>query len=256
MIDNRELRDHLLHAIDLAAAREWDAAKSVVEPMDNAIADRLFLLVSSLEEREAARMRQLATVRHEIGNSLSIARANLEGIVDGLLTASPQRLVGLIRALETASDMLDSLRHVPTEDDHAVINVQAFDARELVAIRINALQSMAAAKNVTLTYLNSCDTSGLRTFRGDPALIGHVIDEALSSAIRLTAPGGGIGVECTLLDHQLELRIKNHHPRAELAAIKRLVASIGGEAFIETKDGEKQTVLVIDFPVQDGSLQP
>ncbi|HET9029894.1 MAG TPA: hypothetical protein VFN49_06925 [Candidatus Aquilonibacter sp.] len=250
MIEDRELRERLLHAIDLAAAREWEEAKALVEPMGNAVSDRLFLLLSSLEEREEARNRQLAVVRHEIGNSLSIARANLEGIIDGLLTATPQRLIGLVRALESASGMLESLRHTSLTDSNGVVSVQQFDACELIGSRIDGLRGMAAAKRVDIAYATRRHTEEARFLRGDASLIGNVVEEAILNAIRLTPPGGSIAIECRLHDHQLELRITNHQPRAELMAIKRLVASIGGEAFVETRDGEKHTVLIIDLPLE------
>lgn len=50
-----------------------------------------------------------AELRHEIGNALSIAQANLEGMLDGIVEPSLERLEGIRDALVTASQRLIEL---------------------------------------------------------------------------------------------------------------------------------------------------
>jgi malonyl CoA-acyl carrier protein transacylase len=45
-------------------------------------------------------------VRHELGNLLSIALANVEGMADGLVSPTPARLEALADALRRARDLL------------------------------------------------------------------------------------------------------------------------------------------------------
>ncbi len=51
-------------------------------------------------------MRQSGEVRHEIGNLLGIALANVEGMLDGLVEATPPRLEAVADALRRARDLL------------------------------------------------------------------------------------------------------------------------------------------------------
>lgn len=46
--------------------------------------------------------------RHELGNLLAVALANVEGMIDGLVDASPGRLESLADALRRASALLRS----------------------------------------------------------------------------------------------------------------------------------------------------
>jgi hypothetical protein len=45
-------------------------------------------------------------LRHELGNLLSVALANVEGMIDGIVPATPQRLDTVAEALRTACKLL------------------------------------------------------------------------------------------------------------------------------------------------------
>ncbi len=46
------------------------------------------------------------TVRHELGNLLAVALANVEGMADGLVAPTPARLEAVADALRGARDLL------------------------------------------------------------------------------------------------------------------------------------------------------
>ncbi len=47
--------------------------------------------------------------RHELGNALTIALANVEGMLDGLVEATPTRLESLAETLRRAIELLGRL---------------------------------------------------------------------------------------------------------------------------------------------------
>jgi hypothetical protein len=49
-------------------------------------------------------------LRHEIGNQLAIALANVEGIIDGLVPPTVGRLEAVAEALRRARELLEQLR--------------------------------------------------------------------------------------------------------------------------------------------------
>ncbi|HEY1866786.1 MAG TPA: hypothetical protein VGG70_00725 [Candidatus Cybelea sp.] len=51
---------------------------------------------------------QTDEVRHQLGNLLAVALANVEGMIDGLVEPTPARLESLADALRRASDLLRS----------------------------------------------------------------------------------------------------------------------------------------------------
>lgn len=46
-------------------------------------------------------------IRHELGNLLAVALANVEGMLDGLIEPTPAKLVALADALRRARDLLE-----------------------------------------------------------------------------------------------------------------------------------------------------
>lgn len=97
----------VLHALDLAAARNWRAAASALDALDDPVATRLRAFLLELEGTDAARARSDAKVRHEIGNALAIVQANLEGVIDGVLEPTAERLSGMRAALASAGALLE-----------------------------------------------------------------------------------------------------------------------------------------------------
>jgi hypothetical protein len=49
---------------------------------------------------------QRSEIRHELGNLLAVALANVEGMVDGLVAPSPAKLEAVADALRRARDIL------------------------------------------------------------------------------------------------------------------------------------------------------
>jgi hypothetical protein len=53
---------------------------------------------------------EIAELRHDIGNALSIAQANIEAIIDGVFDPTPDRLGTIRDSLAAAGDRLKDLR--------------------------------------------------------------------------------------------------------------------------------------------------
>jgi hypothetical protein len=99
----------LLRALDLATARDWAGARAALLRMDGPVAGRLAELFADLDHQDEARRRSTARLRHEIGNALAIVQANLEGVIDGVLEPTADRLAGMRDALASAGLALESL---------------------------------------------------------------------------------------------------------------------------------------------------
>jgi hypothetical protein len=98
----------LLRALDLATARDWAGAKAALLHVDDPVATRLAGVIADLDHRDEARRRSTADLRHEIGNALTIVQANLEGVIDGVLEPTKERLAGMRDALAAAGAALEN----------------------------------------------------------------------------------------------------------------------------------------------------
>lgn len=56
------------------------------------------------------------SIRHDIGNMLTIAQANLEGMLDGVVEPTLGRLEGIRDALASASERLKDLARLMEEE--------------------------------------------------------------------------------------------------------------------------------------------
>ncbi len=88
------MNDRTLLALDLAAEGKWEEARALLDVR---------------RQREEEQRRALQTVRHEVGNMLTIAQANVEGMLDGVVEPTLERLEGIRDALQSASERLKEL---------------------------------------------------------------------------------------------------------------------------------------------------
>jgi signal transduction histidine kinase len=263
----------VLHAIDLASMREWDEAKALLEGLDDPVSNRLFMLVCELEAAEQLGLRQRSLVRHEVGNALTIAQANIEGIMDGLLPSTPARLEGVRASLASAASILEQLRRRPdAERQDDVIRIETFSICSLIAAHASAIAGLADAKGVRVVY-DSCNQH-LQTceeFRGDASGVGQILRNVLINAVRYTPPGGtveilcdregsdirlvvrdsGEGIAAEDLPHVFEEGFQGKNAVREssglgLGVVKKLAGLFGGSARVE--NGERGATFVITLP--------
>jgi signal transduction histidine kinase len=255
--------DAILHAIDLAMVQDYDRAKALLEPLDSAIAGRIFLLICQLEQQHQARSRGLSVARHEIGNALAIAQANIEGIVDGILEPTEERLNGILASLSSAGVMLDDLKRPPQVARSETVRLEPFNICVLIAAHASAIAGLAEAKNVKVVY----DPCGEKhdvcvEYQGDPSALGQVLRNVLINAVRYTPPGGVVTIRCDRPGNEITLEVHDSGPGIAtedlphifetgfrgrnvtssgsglgLAVVRRLLAALGGQARVESTDG-------------------
>lgn len=199
-------RDAVLHALDLAMMQEYDEAKRLLEPLDDAVAGRLFLLVCELEQREQARSRAVAVTRHEIGNALSIAQANLEGMADRVVDATPQRLEAVLRSLRSVGALLDELRRVPARNDIHDVGGEEVALAEIIDANIAAIAGLASTKGVRVLF-DRASQGG--SHRGDANQVHRMVRKAVIDAVRYAPPHGSVEIAVHHGENQLAVAIRD-----------------------------------------------
>jgi hypothetical protein len=102
--------EEIFRALDLAAYEEWEDAKAALDGLDDPVAVPLRAFFTRMLARDRERTDALSARRHELANAISIALANLEGMVDGAVAINPARLNNVCEALRRARGLLDRLR--------------------------------------------------------------------------------------------------------------------------------------------------
>ncbi len=268
------MRDRLLHAMDLASVHDWDASKALLESMDDPIAGRFFMLVCDLEQEANLRTKHSAMLRHEVGNALTIAQANLEGLIDGVLDYRPERLNGILASVVSASALIEDIANVPPVTPLGdVIRIDTFNICSLIASHAAAIDGLAKAKNVRIVYepcgktLTSC-----MSFRGDVSRVGQILRNLLLNGVRYTPPGGSVEIYCDRPGSELMLvvsdtgigipnddvphlfepgyRGRNASGKGSgigLNVVQKLLASLGGNVRVATSEG-RGSAFIITLP--------
>lgn len=90
--------DRLNSAIATAAAGDWEDLRQ---------------LADECERDEWRDARGDAAVRHDVSNLLSIGRANMEAMIDGVVPTTPDRLDRVRDVFVTAANLIARLKEAP-----------------------------------------------------------------------------------------------------------------------------------------------
>lgn len=239
----------MLHALDLGMLGDWDGAKRSLENLDDPIVPRLTALLTDQQRRERERAEVQAVARHELGNAISIAQANMEALVDGVLDPTPERLAGIRDAMITCGLLLEDLKKQsrPTRDNH--VRIEIFDICELISSQVDLVTGIAETKNVRVHY----EPCGLHVaacgqYRGDPDRVALIVRDVLLAAVRYTPPGGEIEISCVRPNGEIELAVatgaSKNGETLGFSLASKLLEALGGKASILTEHPASTTFIL------------
>ncbi|WES63982.1 HAMP domain-containing sensor histidine kinase [Microbacter sp. GSS18] len=188
----RPLREMSAATRRIAAGR-YDAR--VTPPRETelaALADDVNTLGRALEETEGRRTRLLGEVAHEMRTPLTIIDGYVEGMIDGILPASPEELGKVsdeVRRLRRLSDDLSALSRA--EEGRLVLHPASADLRSVVSAAAERLRSQVEDGGIALDVQIGSDVVPVQV---DADRIAEVVTNLIGNAVRATAPGGSIDV--------------------------------------------------------------
>ena len=165
------------------------------------LGDAFNRMADSLEEAEGLRRRLVGDVAHELRNPLTAARAQAEGMAEGVRGVDQPRLVSLVEDLVHLSSLVEDLQELAVaEAGHLSYQMTDVDLAEVVRAEL-ARARVIVAERVTVTPLSH---SGPLVVHADERRIAQVLRNLLSNAARHTR-AGSIGV--VLEDTEGEIRV-------------------------------------------------
>ncbi len=149
---------------------------------------------------------------HEMRNELAVARANLEGLVDGKLAPTRERLLGIIQALGQLEALVEDM-HVFQPAVAMAQRQTQFNVCELLDREFRSMDAVARMRDVTVE-IEQCAVPNEECvhFYGDPGRIGQIVKNVLLNAIRYAPRGGTVSVGCSRRADQMEVRIADTGP--------------------------------------------
>jgi len=216
-------------------------------------------MADSLEESETLRRRLVADVAHELRNPIAAARVQAEGMAEGVLPVTQDRLDAMVRDMEHLSALVNDLQELAVAEAGQL----RYEMTTLDLVELVSRETARAAESAPTSLQVSADSSAMRVnVEGDELRLSEVLRNLLSNAVRHTAEGSvvvrvtqlpegraevrvtdtGEGISAEDLPYVFERFYRADTARASdtggaglgLAIARRIVEDHGGEVFAES----------------------
>ena len=149
-------------------------------------------MAERLEANEEQRRNLLADVAHELRTPLSVIRAHVEGMADGIYEPTADHLALIADETSVMGRLLDDLQLLSNAEAGALrLHRERIEPRELLSSAEATFRAQAAEAGVTLVVDVEED---LPVVDVDPIRIGEVVTNLVSNALRHTPSGGTITI--------------------------------------------------------------
>jgi len=151
-------------------------------------------MAEALEEDEQLRCRMIADIAHELRTPLSVIRANLEALQDGVFPLSNETLVPIHEEALLLTRLVEDLHQLAlAEAGQLTLERQMVNVEDLIHQTIKGHRPQAVEKGIKLR-IDIPQSLPLASL--DPQRIGQVLRNLLSNALRYTPRGGKITISC------------------------------------------------------------
>ncbi len=257
----------VMEAADRVSKGDYAARVDARGPREVRALGRSFnAMAEQLQATEQQRRNLLADLAHELRTPLSIVRANVEGMLDGMYPLDADHLSPIVEETKVMERLLEDLQTLSSADVGALrLHRESVEPAALVEEAAAAFRAAADSAGVSLM---TSVAPGLQPIEVDPIRVGEVFANLLSNSLRHTPSGGSIvistehsrggvrftvsdtgrGIPADELEHVFERFVTSGGSRGAglgLAIAKALVEAHGGtiEAASEPGGGTQISLL-------------
>ena len=169
-------------------------------------------MANSLQQAEESRRAMTADIAHELRTPLSVQRANLEAMQDGVYPLTPENLQPVLEQNLLLTRLVDDLRTLALADaGQLTLERVPTDLPALVGRVVERFQSQAAAHNIRLVF--SPAAAGASVERSlDPMRIEQILTNLISNAMRYTPEGGQVALTLSTPPGSVRLTVHDSGP--------------------------------------------
>jgi two-component system OmpR family sensor kinase/two-component system sensor histidine kinase BaeS len=147
-------------------------------------------MARSLAQADRQRRQMTADVAHELRTPLTIIKGRLEGLQDGVYSATPDQIARLLEETALLERLIDDLRLLAlAEAGQLQLYPEQLDPRDLLEDTAAAFAGQAAAQGIALRVVADAD---LPPIDADPQRMTQVLANLVANALRYTPAGGTI----------------------------------------------------------------
>jgi len=220
----------------------------------------------TLERQEQLRKKLLANVAHELRTPVAAMRAELEAMIDGVITPQPEALESLLQEMARLTSLVEGIEDITrAEAGSLTLSTESFSLHLFLQNMAERFQPLFSKSGVELGV--DCREDEIIT--ADPEKLERILVNLLDNAVRATEAGGrvtmkgarekgrvviavvdsGRGMDDTVRRNVFE-RFFSTRPDGlglGLSIVKELVEAHGGTIDVRSEVG-RGTTFTITFP--------
>jgi signal transduction histidine kinase len=175
------------------------------------VAEAFNQMAGKIVQQEQLRQQMVADVAHELRTPLTVMKANLEGMLDGLLEPTPAELGELHEEVQRLSRLIDDLRLLSLADTGQLTLTleEAVDVRQIITRVVALLTPLAEAHEVTLA--DDVPEQPL-IVTADADRIQQALTNLVANGVRHTPKGGRVRVTAVREKKTIHLSVIDSGP--------------------------------------------
>ncbi|MDW8227208.1 MAG: HAMP domain-containing sensor histidine kinase, partial [Anaerolineales bacterium] len=162
-------------------------------------------MAERLEQVEAMRRRLIGDVAHELRTPLTAIKGSMEGLIDGILPATPETFEQVAAEADRLSRLVDDLQELSRVESGAfTLDLAPVSLLDLIETARKRTAASYAAKGVALIF--DVPTT-LPAVRADADRLLQVLLNLLNNALQYTPSGGRVTLSASVGRNEVVLRL-------------------------------------------------
>jgi signal transduction histidine kinase len=171
------------------------------------LAARFNQMATQLEQIESMRRQLIGDVTHELRTPLTSIKGYMEGLVDGVLPATPETFNQIHREADRLSRLVDDLQELSRVEAKAYsLEFRSIVVSNLVQTTVKRLSPQAMAKRIALRSSLPAD---LPPVQADEDRITQVLVNLVANAIQYTPQGGEVTISAARQADEIHISVKD-----------------------------------------------
>ncbi len=187
----------VMHAADQVAAGDLTVRipESARRNHFSRLAHAFNNMTRELQQADEQRRNLTADIAHELRTPLHIIQGNLEGILDGVYTATPEHLQATLEETHTLARLVEDLHTIAqAEAGQLSLRLKRVDITQLLADVQTSFSGQAEEKEIALSVEFRGKPLDL-TIEADAGRLDQILSNLVVNALRHTPAGGTIQME-------------------------------------------------------------
>lgn len=169
-------------------------------------------MTDSLKQSEERRRAMTADIAHELRTPLSVQRAQLEALQDGIYPLTAENLQPALEQNILLTRLVEDLRTLALADAGELrLETVPVQIGELTERLVGRFRASAETRKIDLR-LSVSPAGSCSTVEGDPLRLEQILNNLISNALRHTPEGGRVSVETLCLQDRVEVRVRDTGP--------------------------------------------